>query len=101
MNKSQLPLKTVLKIGNLYVSRMTESDLTEFLKATAPKIPFNGTLWKKQEHTASFEVSFPIRFVKDVYNSSIWPEEAALQSFTFPYANFRLGTSPQQTAEEF
>lgn len=86
-NKNAANVRAVPKLGYLHVYRLnaktTVEELKDCLKETAPHINFECKELRKNEHTSSYMVTFPIVHVKDVYNPEIWPEGAAVNRFTF------------------
>lgn len=86
-NKNTTKVSAVPKMGYLHVYRLNPSttieNLKECLHETAPHIKFEFKELHKSEFTCSYMVSFPITYVKDVYDPEIWPEGAVVNRFTF------------------
>lgn len=96
-NISVSTIKTVPKMGYVYVSRLdrdtTTVELENHLKHTAPDVRFIIELIRKTNISSSFKISFPLDFVQLIYDPSIWPEGAGVKRYFFP----RTKTLPQQT----
>lgn len=98
INKNNSNVRTVPKLGYLHVYRLdpatTPQELKNCLSKTASQIPFNCEVLNKTERTCSMKVSFPIQYVKEVYNPEIWPDGALVNRFRFINRNF-----PTQASE--
>lgn len=86
-------IRTVPQHGHLRVFRLhpdtDQKELENFLKLTAPQIPFLVSPLSKNEAEASFKLSFPLEFKEEVYNPDIWPKGAAVNRFNMNRRNFR------------
>lgn len=84
---NKIKIKTVSQQIYLSVSRLDPEtkidDLLEFLKSTAPHIPFKGSLVRSTIYQANFKLSVPTEYLEDVFNASLWPEGAMVQKFDF------------------
>lgn len=92
-------IRTVPQQGFLSVYRLhpdtKAEELTEFLKNTAPNIPFKVGLAHTNDTQATFKVSFPICHLKEVYNSSIWPLGTEVRQFKPNRFHFRKNQRTQ------
>lgn len=97
-------VKSVPKRGYLHLYRLDASTSSESiikgLSITAPHIPFLCEPLNRTDTTCSMIVSFPIHYVKEVYDPDIWPDGSIVNRFKFrpggPGGNFNNPASGKQ-----